>query len=342
MLQFVYKLYEDSKMSNINILKIALIITIFLISGSSGFARHQTFISIEPHMGYAGSNIIYFGGKVYNYDGIKWTRKPYYSSPALIAEFNNKKIDFNPDSEGYFWVQIPIEYDTKLNYGSDNLNYISVSLDKKQNNENKNLILVTDFGLNTDKIVIPFLALHPDSKFCVVSDFDNTITHKRGLGIIGQLTNNPEYFRIRNQLKDTYIALHNDLNPFFYLSARPNGTYKVVKEFIENNELPTGPILLRNLGFWFVDKGITPRAHKLSSLSQLMNTFSGKRFILIGDDSHIDKKVYSEIQEKYPKRVIKIFIISKNPSKKKDTEIINYVSSPHEILEDIKETGLLD
>lgn len=293
-------------------------------------------------MGFGGLNQFYIGGKVYNYEGLNWTRKSYYLRPSLEVNFQGEVFEFQPDSEGYFWVEVPIKSKYKLSSGYESPNFASIALDKYQDRKNKNIILVTDYGLNTKEIEIPFMMPDQNSKFGIISDFDNTITRVKGLGIIEYITTNPKIFRLRNGIVDVYNKITDELNPIFYVTARPNGTYKVVKTIIEENSLPVGPIMARDLGFWFLNKGLSVKDHKIQSIETILETLPEKRFILIGDNSKYDEKIYLNIQEKYPKRIIKIFIFKVKRPKYKNNKYISYIEKPQQITDELIALGLVN
>lgn len=318
---------------------ISLIILIF--TNDNVYADNLKFISIEPHLGFGNANEFYIGGKIYNYRGPIWTRDPYYNKPNLILQFNNEIIKINPDSEGYFEACIPIKNDRHLNYGYQTLNQTLVSLDKYQNRKNKDLVLVNNYGLNANGIYLPFIIPDKNLKFGIISDIDNTITVSQGLGFKELITTDPKDYKIREGIVDVLNKLSNNINPVFYVTARPNGTYKVIETLLDDNKFPVGPIMARNLGFWFINRGRSIKEHKLKSIESIMNLLSGTRFVLIGDNSQYDPEVYLNIQKKYPNRVIKIFIFKMKHRKiLKNTDII-YIDTPEEITSEISRLGLI-
>ncbi|MEW5822491.1 MAG: phosphatase domain-containing protein, partial [Cyanobacteriota bacterium] len=299
-------------------------------------------VSIEPHLGYGGQQHFYVGGKIYNYEGVNWTRNPYYKRPNLILNFKDFQNNFNPNSEGYFWLKVKIDNNINLTYGSENLNKVSVSLSEEQKKRNKNLNLVTEFGLNTNEIEIPFFEPHPKSTFAVITDFDNTITRVRKLGLIEYITTNPKIFKLRDEIVNTYNKIENNINPFFYVTARPNGTYKVVKTIIDENNLPKGPVLARDLGFWFLNRGLSINQHKIVNIENVLNTYPDKKFVLIGDNSKTDVQVYNEIYNKYPDQIAHIFIFNNKKRTFKNSDALSYIKKPQEIIDKLIAIGLLN
>jgi hypothetical protein len=330
------------KMKKNHLIQFILIFLVCLVLSSTAIAKNQIFVSIEPHLGYGNSKYFYVGGKIYNYKGLEWTRKPYYGRPNLELIYKNKVVEFKPDSEGYFWLDVPIKENTELKYGIDNLNYVSVKLDKTQKKKNKKLKLVTNYGFNAENIYIPFMIPDQNAKFGIVSDFDDTITKIQGLGLIEQITNDPKKFVIRENLAKAYTLLQNQINPIFYVTARPNGTYNVIEEVLKIHKFPTGPILPRNLGFWFFDKGQTTKEHKIEEISRIMETYPALSFILIGDASDTDPKIYFKILNKYPERIIKIFIFNKKRTPLRYSEYVKVVKEADEIVEEMINLGYIE
>lgn len=306
-------------------------------------AQKQKFVSIEPHMGYGNAQYIYFGGKIYNYDGESGTRNPYYRQPELIATFDEHSEEFKPNSEGYFWLKMPLKEDSNLQSGTSKLNQVHISINPKQKSrKNSNLILVTNFGLNAEKISVPFIEVSKEAKYLLISDFDNTITKVRGLGILEFISTNPKIFNLREGIPELYQAICSNNNPVFYVTARPLGTYRVVQTILDESKLPAGPVLARDLGFWFINKGYSITDHKINAITSIMETYPDKKIILIGDNKRNDPEIYSQIYNKYKDRVLQVFIFNTKRKEKPDEGIYDYVSTPQEVLEKLKSMGLIE
>jgi len=94
-------------------------------------------------------------------------------------------------------------------------------------------------------------------------------------------------------------------NPIFYLSHSPWNIYDLLKEFLNIQKFPKGPLLLR-------DFGITPSGefsnHKNASISRLLKTYPKLPFILLGDSAEKDTDFYIEVAKKFPKQIKAIYI----------------------------------
>jgi phosphatidate phosphatase APP1 len=103
-----------------------------------------------------------------------------------------------------------------------------------------------------------------------------------------------------------YRALHAGVNPFFYVSKSPWNLYAPLIEYLGVQELPLGPLLLR-------DFGLRPeKEHKRKSIEQILVTYPKLKFILIGDSGEEDPEIYSAVVHRFPERIRAIYIRSVN------------------------------
>ncbi len=94
-------------------------------------------------------------------------------------------------------------------------------------------------------------------------------------------------------------------NPIFYVSNSPWNLYDLLEEFMDVQNLPKGPILLR-------DYGIRPSedfgGHKMNQISRIIETYPDLPAVLLGDTAAEDADFYIELARKYPGRVAAIYI----------------------------------
>jgi phosphatidate phosphatase APP1 len=158
--------------------------------------------------------------------------------------------------------------------------------------------------------------LQPDAAFAIISDIDDTVLetelsnpYKRGL----QLVYSEQRMRLPFEgIAALYQALSRDKNPIFYVSNAPWNLYPHVVELLDHNEIPKGPLLLRDsrLAERFVRDARTGEVfvHKQRALRRLVEEHPGLSFILLGDSSRRDPLRYVEIAEAHPGRVAAIYI----------------------------------
>jgi phosphatidate phosphatase APP1 len=104
---------------------------------------------------------------------------------------------------------------------------------------------------------------------------------------------------------------HDNLNPLFYVSNSAWNLYDLLRHFLQINDLPTGPLLLRDLTFNVRDAN--KRDHKKTAITRLMQRYSSKPAILIGDAGQHDAGLYAEIANEFPGRVLAIYIRDVDP-----------------------------
>ncbi len=87
-------------------------------------------------------------------------------------------------------------------------------------------------------------------------------------------------------------------NPIFYVSSSPWNIYDLFVDFMKHQEIPRGPIFLRDFGLTpALSYGASHEDHKLARIRQLMGDFPDLPFILIGDSGQRDPEIYAEVIE---------------------------------------------
>jgi phosphatidate phosphatase APP1 len=98
-------------------------------------------------------------------------------------------------------------------------------------------------------------------------------------------------------------------NPIFYVSSSPWNLYDLLTDFLQINDIPAGPLFLRDYGF---DEHIFAtsdhHAHKLTQIRHLLDFYPDLSFILIGDSGQQDPEIYQTVVQEYPGRILGIYI----------------------------------
>lgn len=157
-----------------------------------------------------------------------------------------------------------------------------------------------------------------DSRFGVISDMDDTVirSHVSEFWKIARLTmlHNARTRKPFEGVAAFYRALHaggdgTQRNPVFYVSSSAWNLYDLFRVFLEHNQLPSGPILLRDYGIdedkFIVEQG---HRHKLRKIESIFEMYRTMRFVLVGDSGQDDPFLYQEAARKYPGRVLAIYI----------------------------------
>lgn len=98
------------------------------------------------------------------------------------------------------------------------------------------------------------------------------------------------------------------INPFFYVSNSPWNLYDLLDEFLSLNNLPAGPILLRDFGIPYHKRPRDHKGHKYLQISKILSIYPQLPFVLIGDSGEKDTDIYLDIARDFPGRILVIYI----------------------------------
>jgi len=210
--------------------------------------------------------------------------------------------DIVTDQDGFFRLRLPVDPDLPAQL------WRSVDLE-----------LIDDHGVDlerpweTARVLVP----PPSAQFGVISDLDDTVLH----------THTTEFWRMlrismfRNALTRTplegvaafYRALQQgvsgeDRNPIFYVSSSAWNLYDLMRDFLAHNKIPRGPILLREARLDDNRFGRSNNDHKRDKIRRILETYPDLPFVMIGDSSEDDPRLYADALERYPGRVRAIYI----------------------------------
>lgn len=168
-----------------------------------------------------------------------------------------------------------------------------------------------------------------DSEYGIISDIDDTIirTGATDLLVMGKtvLSRNA-----RTRLPFAGVtAFYQSLqlgrngkrnNPFFYVSSSPWNLYDLLVDYMDHNDIPQGPLLLRDFGLQsesFMSGDYM--SHKFTAIKQLLDTYPKLNFVLVGDSGEQDPGIYQEVVKHFPGRIICIYIRDVVAGKKQET-----------------------
>ena len=157
--------------------------------------------------------------------------------------------------------------------------------------------------------------------FGVISDVDDTILHTGATRLLTMATltflGNA---RTRLPLPGAgalYRALQRtrerSFNPIFYVSSSAWNLFDLLEDFLELNDIPLGPLLLRDLGFddnKFLKEG---HEHKLEKTRKLLAAYPALPFVLIGDSGQEDAQLYAAAAEDFGERIKLVLIRDVDP-----------------------------
>lgn len=159
------------------------------------------------------------------------------------------------------------------------------------------------------------------ARFGVISDIDDTILHTGVVSSLKWRVVLNTVFKTAakrtplNGAAEFYTLLHRgksgeDANPIFYVSHSPWNLYRYLQFFLQNNNFPKGPILLRNFPKFGRRKSEDEKPQKQKEILNILKTYPVLKFILIGDSGEHDADIYKEIAELHPDNILAIYLRS--------------------------------
>ncbi|WP_017731635.1 App1 family protein [Nafulsella turpanensis] len=223
----------------------------------------------------------------------------------IQAEFYGQHLESTTDAEGYFHFQLPVPTD----------------IDTEQTEHPVQFRLLDKIGNNKGPVQASSFIHIPQQKadFGVISDIDDTVLQTSATSFVRMMQKTFLYnAKTRLPFKGVaafYRALHEGAeidkikNPLYYVSSSPWNLYDMLEDFLEIQQIPAGPLMLRDLGL----KAETlfqssHKEHKLKEIEKIFSCTGDLRFILIGDSGQKDPEIYLEVIKHYPKRVLAAYI----------------------------------
>ncbi len=283
--------------------------------------------TIQPYVGFANDDLAWFHGRVLTnppkelpserdgwwenlanmYQRIESDEVP---GVSVEIDFGGKRHVVVTDDEGYFHLETKNTPDVR---GRNPWRQIVMRI-------------VDHSAITAEQSTVVSRMLTPvkSASFGIISDIDDTVLHT---GITSLLTTARLTFlhnaRTRKPLAGVgalYHALQTGMtpdspeqNPIFYVSSSPWNLYDLLEDFLDLNDIPAGPIMLRDLGFdqnKFIQEG---HDHKLDKALRIMSAFPDLPFVLFGDSGQEDAHLYAEAATKHPDQVKAIFIRDVDP-----------------------------
>ena len=174
----------------------------------------------------------------------------------------------------------------------------------------------------------PVLIPPTDAEYGIISDLDDTVIQTSSTDLLRMartvLVRNAHSRLPFKGVAEFYRALQlgrngKRNNPFFYVSSSPWNLYDLLEDFLALNEIPPGPLLLRDFAIGGKKAGdaTAHHGHKLKEIDNLLLTYPKLQFVLIGDSGQEDANIYREVVRRHPGRILAIYIrdILKRPDR---------------------------
>jgi phosphatidate phosphatase APP1 len=172
------------------------------------------------------------------------------------------------------------------------------------------------------------------ARFGIISDMDDTVirTDARSLWRMIRLTlfANAHTRVAFPGVSAFFRALHENergepQNPLFYVSSSPWNLHDLLEHFLELNDIPEGPLVLRDWGS--TEKSLISKGHhhhKLTAIRDILATYPHLPFILIGDSGQADPEIYRDVVHEFPERIHAAYIrdVTPDPMRKQSIQAL--------------------
>ncbi|MEM7334695.1 MAG: phosphatase domain-containing protein [Chloroflexota bacterium] len=165
------------------------------------------------------------------------------------------------------------------------------------------------------------------AEFGIISDIDDTILKSSATNVIDAIKwmflYNAKTRLPFDGVAHFYQSLTRGKNPMFYVSSSPWNLYPMLVDFMENQNIPRGPLFLKDYGL-SKEQLLTSghKSHKLTQIHTILKTYPNLPFILIGDSGQKDPEIYQEVVNQYPNQILAVYIrdVSKD---KRDQQVLD-------------------
>ncbi len=165
---------------------------------------------------------------------------------------------------------------------------------------------------------VPALILTPPptATFGVISDVDDTILRSYITSLVKMalemLLKNAYSRATFPGVPAFYRALHagaggDEQNPIFYVSLSPWNYYSLLSQFLDINQIPAGPLILRDYNLQALASLGQP-SPKRKLIQELLEIYPTLPFVLLGDSGQHDPEIYGEVVRENPGRILAIYI----------------------------------
>jgi len=294
-------------------------------------------LQIVPYRSYGTPDRLYVKGRVLVDKGIKPSEKQHTVWENLLNMYRRFESDEIPNARLQLCLQQELHEIT-----TDLEGYFVRNLQPRAPLELDNIWHPVELKLLSAPVAFEeeiketayVLVPPPDAEYGIISDIDDTIIHTGATNLLqtgkNVLLHNAHSRIPFHGVSQFYRSLQlgrngKRNNPFFYVSSSPWNTYDLLYHFLQLNQIPEGPLLLRDFG---IDEtkllSSDHMSHKFKEIENLLVTYPKLNFILIGDSGQQDAQIYSKVVKKYPGRIMAIYIRDVNLDKR--TKVVTQIA----------------
>lgn len=284
-------------------------------------------LHVVPYRSYGTAHHLYIKGRVMDNPPLEMMEKQSFWKTVknAIKQFDTHEIaDIEvrltigtvtitsiTDRKGYFLFNVKLEND--LSKFSDKEGWVNFDLSVMNEPQAK----------VTEAFKGEFLIPEKEADFGIITDIDDTILNTGVTSFLKwKILFNSFFVNAYRRIPlegapELYQKLHlgvenKEKNPIFYLSNSPWNLYQYLQTFLDHNQFPRGPILLRSFNSMFQRVASSEKPHKQKEIINLLETYPKLKFILIGDSGEHDATIYTDIAAQFPDRILCIYLRSVN------------------------------
>ncbi|WP_194715103.1 App1 family protein [Noviherbaspirillum soli] len=286
------------------------------------FAASDGAAIVIPYIGYGTTERLLLRGRVLKDEGFV-TPEPGHSGwrnltelykrlgsdevpgARLRARFQGTELEIVTDDNGYFQAELILPQPVAAGWQQVEL----ALLDPPP---------AASHATASAEVLVPLAS----AKFGIISDIDDTVLWSNVTNKIRMLKmlaiSNVHTRKPFKGVAAFYRALHagadgNEANPLFYVSSSPWHLYTPLVDFLRSQNLPLGPLMLKELGVKSLFGAGRHQEHKLANIERIFGTYPHLPFVLIGDSGQEDPEIYRELVLRHPQRIKAIYIRNVNP-----------------------------
>jgi len=278
-------------------------------------------INFQTYIGYGNAKEVHFNARLLREKGIKEASEEDSTWDNIVANYRRFSSDEIPFAATTAFVN-----GTQHNLRTDDEGYLDHTLPLATPYASNELWQTVELSLAEEKYSyqgevkadVSIMVPPSTSNIGIISDIDDTVLVTNASSMLKMMkttfVNNAlsrlpfvgvaSFYRA---LQEGTAASSN--NPVFYVSSSPWNLYDFLYDFLEIQNIPLGPILLRDLGVdstKFISSG--HGEHKLAQISRILQTYPEMKFILLGDSGEKDPEIFTDTVKLFPNRILSIYI----------------------------------
>lgn len=292
-------------------------------------------LNVVTYRGYGAPDCLHLEGRVLRDQGIKLREEnaPFWKNLwNMYRRFNSNEIpgarlrfsidnvqqEVRVNEEGFYNVDLDLDkpLDPTRLWHTVNVDLLEPQYEESQIKFDAKAIVICQ---DSDQVDDAYL-----TRFGVISDIDDTIMHTAATDLLKMVRiayfGNEYTRRPFPDVPALYRALQAGRsgragNPIFYVSSSAANLYDLFEKFMDINDVPLGPILLRQVEFTVENlTSFDHRLHKREKIEPILQRFPNLPFLLIGDSGQKDIIIYQKLLKDFPGQIAAIYIRDVTPN----------------------------